>query len=132
VVRGAARLKRGAEFQRVYRHGRIHGHPLLVLHVLARDAPTGPARVGLAVGRRLGSAVIRNRVRRRLREALREVLRQEGTGLADGIDLVLVARSQAREAGFDGLKAAVRALVRRAGVVAGREGSRGRREEESP
>lgn len=35
-----------------------------------------PPRVALAVGRRVGSAVVRNRVRRRLREAMRAAVKK--------------------------------------------------------
>jgi ribonuclease P protein component len=44
-----------------------------------------PAAVAFAVGKLVGTAVVRNRVRRRLRAAVREV------GLADGTWLVAVA-----------------------------------------
>lgn len=45
---------------------------LLSVHVMGgqgRPAADGPVKVGFAVGRPVGGAVVRNRVRRRLREA---------------------------------------------------------------
>jgi ribonuclease P protein component len=52
-------------------------------------AADGGVRVAYSVGRRLGTAVDRNRVRRRLRAAMRDVSR-EGDVLSSGAYLVLV------------------------------------------
>jgi ribonuclease P protein component len=40
--------------------------------------PVTPPRVGFAVGRNVGGAVVRNRIRRRLRAGFRELQRSEG------------------------------------------------------
>ncbi|MEX0667217.1 MAG: ribonuclease P protein component, partial [Acidimicrobiia bacterium] len=45
----------------------------------------GNVRVGLVTGRRIGSAVVRNRAKRRLREAIRVA------GLPPGYDFVVIA-----------------------------------------
>ncbi len=37
------------------------------------DKPDGPARVGYAIGKRVGGAVVRNRLRRRLRAILSQL-----------------------------------------------------------
>jgi ribonuclease P protein component len=66
----------------------------------------GPARVGFAAGRRMGSAVVRNRARRRLREAVR---RLDGA-LPDGIDTVWIGRGPAAQAPWPEVEAAVREL----------------------
>jgi len=44
--------------------------PLTVVRLPPRDGAAAPPRVAFAIGRRVGSAVTRNRVRRRLRAAL--------------------------------------------------------------
>ena len=64
-------------------------------------APGGAAssRVGLSVGRAVGSAVERNRVKRWIREAVRHGL----SGLQGRWDLVIVAKPAARLAGAAGL-----------------------------
>lgn len=54
----------------------------------------GPARFGLAVSRKVGGAVVRNRVKRHLREAIRHLR----SGL-DGVDIVIIARTEAANAG---------------------------------
>lgn len=62
--------------------------------------PSGPARVGFTVTKKLGNAVVRNRIRRRLREAVR-LLGEDA--LRDGFDYVLIARTAALKQPFDAL-----------------------------
>ena len=59
-----------ADFQRVYKQGRRHPGTHLTVFYLKREGASGP-RIGFAVGRVLGGAVVRNRIKRRLREAVR-------------------------------------------------------------
>ena len=90
---------------------RSWAHPLLVLY--AAENGGGPCRVGVVVGRRVGKAVARNRVKRRIREAVRA----RYTALADGIDLVWVARPESATAPYRAIVGAVDQLVRRARVL---------------
>ena len=53
------------------RRGSRSGRRLLTGHLLVRDVPGEPARVGFVVSRAVGGAVVRNKVRRRLRELVR-------------------------------------------------------------
>jgi ribonuclease P protein component len=70
------RLKKKAEFIRVFREGVTWKGSCFSVHMLRRDVETarlpesGP-RLGLVVPRRVGSAVERNRIKRKLREAFR-------------------------------------------------------------
>lgn len=75
----------------------------------------GPGKVGFAVGRRLGQAVVRNRARRRLREAYRQE-RREG---AAGFDVVFVGRSALLKRSFEELRGDFRRVL---GVLARRSG----------
>ena len=88
------RLLRSADFDRTLRSGRRAASEYFALFV--SDNELGRPRVGLAVSRKLGNAVVRNRVKRRLRELVRPLLtRAEG-----GRDVVIVARARAVEAEF--------------------------------
>ncbi|MEZ4238922.1 MAG: ribonuclease P protein component [Myxococcota bacterium] len=101
----SVRLRRSPEFQRVQRGGRrISGRSLVVVY-LANDRDT--ARFGLAVSRKVGGAVVRNRVKRWLREAVR---RQRGA--APLVDVVIIARPSAATAGYRALYAEVGAALR--------------------
>ena len=80
------RLRTGPEFQRVFRGGlRVDG-PLFLLLVI--DSTAGRHRLGLAVGRKVGGAVRRNRAKRLLRDSFRR-LRPEAQ---PHLDLVVVAK----------------------------------------
>jgi ribonuclease P protein component len=81
------RLRTGAEFDAAFKRGaRLDGRLFLLV-----AAPNGRAfdRLGLAVSRRVGGSVERNRTRRLLRESFRRLERPRGPG----VDLVVVARA---------------------------------------
>jgi ribonuclease P protein component len=83
------RLSRSRDFDAVYRQGRSVSTRTLTLHWFARDDdPDGTARVGLAIPRAVGTAVVRNRLKRQLRAAWAQVSGEAPTGR----DYVLVAR----------------------------------------
>jgi len=112
------RLSRSADFDRVYRQGRSHGNRYLVLYTFPRgDDPSGEARLGVSVSRKVGGAVDRNRVKRLLREAF--AARTEA--LPGGQDLVVVARPDARELaereGLAGVQRELDELVGKAGLA---------------
>ena len=83
------RLSRSRDFDAVYRRGTSVSTRYLVLHWFPRDEdPEGEPRLGLAVPRSVGSAVVRNRMKRLLREVWRELL----PSVPSGHDYVLAAR----------------------------------------
>jgi ribonuclease P protein component len=88
-VERSHRLSRSRDFDAVYRQGRSASTRYLTLHWFARpdDADADP-RLGLAVPRAVGSAVVRNRLKRQLREVWK---RAAGSAPA-GHDYVLAAR----------------------------------------
>lgn len=84
------RLSRSRDFDAVYRSGRSASTRFLVLYWFPRPdgADDGEPRLGLAVPKSVGNAVVRNRVKRQLRETWAE-LRES---VRPGHDYVLVAR----------------------------------------
>ena len=82
-------LKENYLFRRLYQKGKTAADGRLALYV--RRNGGGKNRLGLTVSTKVGCAVVRNRVRRRLREIYR--LHEEQ--LAEGLDVVLVARVRA-------------------------------------
>ena len=82
------RLSRSRDFDAVYRHGRSTSTRYLVLYWFPREDADGEPRLGLAVPKGTGGAVVRNRIKRQLREVWRERLSQ----VPRGRDYVLIAR----------------------------------------
>jgi ribonuclease P protein component len=111
------RLTRSADFERVYRQGRSHGNRYFVLYAFPRSGE-GEARLGVSVSRKVGGAVDRNLVKRLLREAFGATEH----ALPDGVDVVVVARPDARELaereGLDGVRTALDELVEKAATAA--------------
>ncbi|MDO9131223.1 MAG: ribonuclease P protein component [Anaerolineales bacterium] len=105
------RLTRSSDFQRVRRSGKSYAHPLVVLFVLASDAPG--IRVGVAAGRTAGNAVQRNRAKRLLRAAMQNVYQK----IVPGFDLVLISRQPLPLANLNQTQDALCALLNRAGLL---------------
>jgi ribonuclease P protein component len=68
------RLSRSRDFDDVYRRGRSVSTRFLTLYWFTREDPAGEPRLGLAVPREVGNAVVRNRIKRQLRELFGERL----------------------------------------------------------
>lgn len=89
------RLRKSTEFKKVFNRGRKIITPTLIFHALPTDCEA--SRLGLAVSRRVGKAVVRNRVRRRIREAFR----LQHDDLPGSYDLVVYPRRGVLERNFD-------------------------------
>lgn len=103
-------LRRKADFDLISRLGTVRSSRLLVLRSMRTTGSR--TRIGLSTPRTLGGAVQRNRVRRRLRDLLREQL----DAMDGGLDLLLIARSEAGGATYSELREALRSLLERSGI----------------
>jgi ribonuclease P protein component len=99
-LRRGERLGTRADFTRCYRQGRRLQTRYFVIHAYRRGQ--GVARLGLAVGKAVGTAVLRNRVKRRLRE----LFRRQKALLPEGYDLFVRALPDSASAPFAGLATA--------------------------
>ena len=79
-------------------------------------------RYGLAVGRRIGKAVVRNRIKRLFRETIR--LRHDT--IDPGWDMVFIARAPIREAAFQAIEDAITQLLQQARLVSEYESEKAR------
>ena len=85
-LRPTERLHCPRAYQQVFAQGEKLVGPLFVLYVLPTSA--SHSRLGLAVSKRLGNAVLRNRIKR----YLRETFRRHKAVLVIPCDVVIVAR----------------------------------------
>jgi ribonuclease P protein component len=113
-VRSRQRLSRSRDFDAVYRNGRSVSTRFLVLYWFPREEPDGEPRLGLAVPKAVGGAVVRNRVKRQLRETWQELAPR----IRPEHDYVLVARPPLAEPadtrGHDWLVARVGEILEKA------------------
>ena len=65
------RLSRSRDFDAVYRQGRSVSTRFLTLYWFQRAEALGDPRLGFAVPKAVGNAVVRNRIKRQLREIIR-------------------------------------------------------------
>lgn len=101
------RLRKGAEFDTVYRKGTVIGGPFLVLRVLPNDL--GYTRWGFAVGKKIAKrATQRNFNRRRLKAAA------DQANATVPADIIVTARKEALDATYDELRHALERGLRRA------------------
>jgi ribonuclease P protein component len=108
------RLRRKSEFDRVYKEGRRHADALFALVVRFNAAPT--ARLGLAIAAKaVGNAVRRNRIKRLIRESFRLHQRE-----LPAVDIVVNARSAARDATNDRIVASLEQHWRRIATTCAR------------
>ena len=100
-------LKKSADFQSVYRTGRSHANPYLVMYVRKRDGE-GENRVGISVSKKVGNSVVRHRLKRLIRESFRLNC---GHALK-GYDLVIIAREKSRGITYREITEAVVGLMK--------------------
>ena len=84
------RVRHQADFDRVYRGNVYAADDVLVIQAVRNQLPR--TRLGLAVSRKVGNAVVRNRWKRLVREAFRQCRAELPTGL----DLVVRPRRGAK------------------------------------
>jgi len=88
----SARIRRRVEFDRVFKEGERISGQCLACFILPREGDA-ESRLGLAVSRKTGGAVARNRIKRRIRE----YFRLHRSAFIRPVDLVVVAYKGAAE-----------------------------------
>ncbi len=101
------RLRRRSEFLKVQETGQRFPADAFLALALPNARPDRATRLGLTVSTKVGNAVVRNRIRRRLRE----LFRTRRAHFPGGLDVVLIARTQAAQATPGALTAAFERLA---------------------
>ena len=105
------RIKSKNAFQIVYKTGRSVVDSMSVMYVLPNEEKN--IKIGLAVGKKMGSAVTRNRVKR----LMREVFRHRKAELKDSVQIIWVARKKLVEADIYTYDRIFMRLAKRAGLL---------------
>lgn len=87
-------LKKNSDFQKVYRQGKSYANRYLVMYVLENH--TEGNRLGISVSKKVGNSVIRHHLTRLIRECYR--LHEDMFN--NGLDIVVIARSTARDISY--------------------------------
>ena len=82
-------LKENRDFRRLYRQSLSYVGPALVVYL--KENRAGLSRIGITAGKKLGTAVKRNRAKRVIRVAYRTLL----PDFKKNVDMVVVARKRA-------------------------------------
>jgi len=104
-------LKKNRDFQCVYKKGKSYANRYLVLYV--KENGLGKNRLGISVSKKVGNSVIRHRITRLVRESYR--LHEDMFN--SGLDMVVIARVNAKEASFEQIKEALLHLGKLQGVL---------------
>ena len=105
------RIKSKNDFQIVYKTGRSVVDSMSAMYVLANDEKN--IKIGFAVGKKMGNAVVRNRVKR----LMREVFRHRRSELKDSIHIIWVARKKLIAADIYTYDRIFMRLAKRAGIL---------------
>ena len=104
-------LKKNKDFQVVYKRGKSYGNKYLVMYLLANDL--GKNRVGISVSKKVGNSIVRHHLTRLIRESYR--LQEDS--FQCGYDLVVIARTAAKDKAFREVESALLHLGRLHGIV---------------
>ena len=102
-------LKKNSEFQKVYRKGTSQANRYLVMYVLENHDRHMENRLGISVSKKVGNSVVRHRVTRLIRESYRL---NEGS-FRQGLDIVVVARPNAKDKSYQEIESALMHLAGR-------------------
>ena len=103
-------LKKNDDFRKCYRTGKSYVNRDLVLYVCGNDM--GKNRIGISVSKKVGNSVVRHRITRLIRESYRLHEQMFNSGL----DMVVVARSRAKDADYHRVEDALLHLAGKAGI----------------
>ena len=94
-------LKKNRDFQSVYRKGKSYGNKYLVMYLLPNQTESN--RIGISVSKKVGNSIVRHHLTRLIRESYR--LHEEN--FQCGYDMVVVARTAAKERTYHEIESAL-------------------------
>ena len=110
MLKRVNRLKKRYQFNYVYKSGEHFSSEHLVLYFVS--SKTKSIKVGFAVTKKVGQAVVRNKIRRRLREIIQKQL----PSLKQNFNIIVVAKESVAEASFEKLSLELIKLLKKANL----------------
>ena len=104
-------LKKNADFQNVYKCGKSFANRYLVMYVKENDLSEN--RIGISVSKKVGNSVVRHRVKRLILESYR--LHEDMFN--SSLDMVIIARSTAKDKSYKEISSAVMHLGKLHGIL---------------
>lgn len=93
-------LKKNKDFQFVYKNGKSYANKYLVMYIV--NNKTNQNRVGISVSKKVGNSVVRHRITR----LIREVYRLNEEAFMNGLDIVIIARVNAKNREYEEIESA--------------------------
>ena len=94
-------LKKNRDFQSIYKKGKSQANRYLVMYL--SENSIGRNRVGISVSKKVGNSVNRHRLTRLVRESYR--LHEDMFN--SGLDIVVIVRITAKDAGYHDIESAL-------------------------
>ena len=104
-------LKSNRDFKNVYSSGKSYANKYLVMYVLENGTNTN--RLGISVSKKVGNSVVRHRVKRLILESYR--LHEDMFN--SSLDMVIIARTTAKDKSYTDIKSAVMHLGKLHGIL---------------
>ena len=98
-------LKKNRDFQQVYKRGTSKANRYLVMYVLPNQHMMN--RLGISVSKKVGNSVVRHRLTRLIRERYR----LNEAEFENSLDIVVVARPQAKDRTYQEIESALMHLA---------------------
>ena len=98
-------LKKNRDFQQVYKRGTSKANRYLVMYVLPNQHMMN--RLGISVSKKVGNSVVRHRLTRLIRESYR----LNEAEFENSLDIVVVARPQAKDRNYHEIESALMHLA---------------------
>jgi len=104
-------LRRKSDFSNIYKKGKSVGERCVVIFVRKNGLPYN--RIAFLASKKVGNSVKRNRARRLMKESYREIRET----IAEGYDIVFIARNTICGLKCVDVKRSMESAVRKAGVI---------------
>lgn len=104
-------MKKTGDFHNCYENGKSYANRFIVIYVWKNGSSEN--RIGISCSKKVGNSVVRHRFARLVREAYR--LHEDMFN--SGLDIVVVARACAREAGYHDIEDSLISLAGKARIM---------------